>query len=326
MIKHIWISFAVLVLAGMFLSTPLAAIPSDPKLEARISVNEVVRSTAISPDGKIAGVLKNNKIGIWSIADGHQIQMIEFGVDHPVFCDFLDNGTHLLAGLSNGKIQLHDVQTGKVLRSLDNGASPQVMRVSKDGKWLAAAGGDREVHLWDLAAGKMGHRLALELGEAMDLAFSPDGKMLAGSSEDTNIYVWDTNTGAVKNVVRDLSLTTFGLAFQPDGKWLFAGSGDYSIHVIDAGSGKVARNFPAQKMPVIALAMAPDGKSVAAVYRDANEPFGSTPIVLWSTESGELLKKNDSPELKANGGGFLSDGRLVYSTMNGKELQVWSLR
>jgi WD40 repeat protein len=326
MTKRRWIFSAGFLLAGIFSSIPVAAIPSDPKLEAKISVNDVVNSTAISLDGKIAGVLKSNKIGVWSIADAHQIQMIEFGVEQPVFCDFLDNGTHLLVGLSNGKIQLHDAQTGKVLRSLDNGAPPWLVRVSKDNKFLAAVGGDREVYLWDLATGKMAHRLALELGGAMDLAFSPDGRMLAGASEDTNIYVWDTNTGVTKNVVRDLSLATFGLAFLPDGKWLFAGGGDYALHVIDPSSGKVTRNFPVQKMPVIALAMSPDGKSIAAVYRDANEPFGKTPILLWSTESGELLKKNDSPELKANGGGFLSDGRLVYSTMSGKELLVWSLR
>ncbi len=326
MTKRCWISFAGLVLAGISLTIPLAAVASEPKLETKIAVNEEVRFTAISLDGKIAGVLKSNKVGIWSLVDGRQIQMLEFGAEPTVFVDFADNGMHLLVGLRNGKIQLHDAQTGKVLRSLDNGAPPEVVRVSRDGKLLAAAGGDREVHLWDLTTGKMAHRLALELGGAMDLAFSPDGSMLAGSSPDTNIYVWDTGTGAVKNVVRELSLSTFGLAFVPDGKWLFAGSGDYALHVIDAGSGKIARSLPAQKMPVIALAMAPDGKSLVAVYRDANDPFGHTPILLWGTESGEVLKKNDSPELKANGGGFLSDGRLVYSTMNGKELQVWSLR
>ncbi len=326
MTKRCRFSFAGPFITGIFLSIPLAITASEPKLETKIAVTEEVRFTAISLDGKIAGVLKSNKIGIWSLADGQQIQLIEFGVDQPVFFDFLDNGTHLLVGLGNGVIQLHDLQTGKVLRSLDNGAPPGVLRVSRDGKLLAAAGGDGEVHLWDLATGKLAHRLALELGGAMDLAFSPDGRMLAGSSEDTNIYVWDTKSGAVKNVVRELSLSTFGLAFAPDGKWLFAGGGDYAIHIIDAGSGKVARSFPAQKMPVIALAIAPDGKSIVAVYRDANEPFGNTPILLWSTESGELLKKNDSRELKANGCGFLSDGRVVYSRMNGKELQVWSLR
>lgn len=31
-------------------------------------------------------------------------------------------------------------------------------------------------------------------------------------------------------------------------------------------------------------------------------------------------------ELRANGGSFLSDGRMVYFTENGKELRVWSLR
>src|SRR5260370_15712900 len=79
-------------------------------------------------------------------------------------------------------------------------------------------------------------------------------------------------------------------------------------------------------MAVIAPAMAPDGKSLVAVYRDANDPFGHTPILLWGTESGEVLKKNDSPELKANGGGFLSHRRVVYFTLNGKEFPVWSLR
>src|SRR5260370_13296732 len=218
--------FSGFVLAGIFLSVPPTVIASEPKLETKIVVNEEMRFTAISPDGKIAGALRGDKIGIWSIADGQQIQMIELGVEQPAFFNFLDNGTHLLVALRNGTIQLHDVQTGKVLRSLDNGAEPRVVRVSKDGRLLAAAGWDREVRLWDLATGKLAHRLALELGPANNLAFSPDGRMLAGSSEDTNIYVWDTNTGAVKNVVRDLLLTTFGLAFAPDGKWLFAGSGD----------------------------------------------------------------------------------------------------
>jgi len=324
--KHFGVSFAGLVLAGILPTFPFASAASEPKLETKIAVNEEVGFTAFSPDGKIAGVLKSNKIGIWSVADGRQIRVVEFGAERPEFVDFLDNGAQLVVGLRNGKIQLHDVETGKILRSLDNGAPPGVVRVSRDGKLLAAAGGDREVHLWDLATGKLVHKLGLELGGAADLAFSPDGATLAGSSEDTNIYVWDTRTGVVKNVVRELLLTTFGLAFAPDGKWLYGGSGDYAIHVIDAGSGKIAKSFPAQKAPVIALAVSPDGKRVMAVYRDANEPNGNTPILLWSTESGQVLRKSDSAELRANGGSFLSDGRMVYSTASGNELRVWSLR
>src|SRR5260370_22760105 len=143
--------FSGFVLAGIFLSVPPTVTASERKLETKIVVNEEMRFTGISPDGKIAGALKGNKIGIWSIADGQQIQMIELGVEQPVFFDFLDHGTHLLAGLRNGKIQLHDVQTGKVLRALDNGAEPRVVRDSKDGELLAAAGVDREVHRWELA-------------------------------------------------------------------------------------------------------------------------------------------------------------------------------
>jgi len=319
-----------LVLAGILSASAwcaLSASPdSEPRLETKITVNDEVLFTVISPDGKIAAVLKSNKIGIWSIVDAHQFQMLGFGVGQPVFCDFLDNGTRLLVALRSGKIQLHDSQTGKILWSLDNGVPPEVVRVSRDGKWLAAAGRDREVLLWDLTTGKLAHRLGLELGSAMDLAFSPDATMLAGSSNDTNIYVWDTRSGELKHVVRDLLMTTFGLAFAPDGKWLYAGNGDHAVYVIDGVTGKVAKSFAAQKYPVLAISLSPDGQRIAAVYRDANDPQGHTPMMLWSAASAQMLQKVDSPGVTANGGGFLNDGRLLYSSTSGKEMMVWSLR
>src|SRR5260370_37590517 len=95
---------AGLVLAGIFLSVPLAVVASEPKLETKIAVNEVMRFTAISPDGKIAGALRGDRIGIGSIADGQQIHVIELGGEQPAFFDFLDNGTHLLVTLLNRTI------------------------------------------------------------------------------------------------------------------------------------------------------------------------------------------------------------------------------
>ncbi len=319
-----------LVLAGILSASAWcassASADSEPRLETRIAVGDEVLFTAISPDGKIAAVLKGNKIAICWIANGRLIQTLDFGPAQPVFVDFFDNGTRLVAGLPSGKIQLHDVATGKVLQSLENEASPAVVRISGDGKLMAASGRNGEVHLWDLATGKLAHRLALELGSAMDLAFSPDATMLAGSSNDTNIYVWDTRSGELKHVVRDLLMTTFGLAFAPDGKWLYAGNGDHAVYVIDGLTGKVAKSFAAQKYPVLAISLSPDGQRIAAVYRDANDPQGHTPMMLWSAASAQMLQKVDSPGVTANGGGFLSDGRLLYSTTSGKEMMVWSLR
>src|SRR5882724_3437909 len=108
---------------------------------------------------------------------------------------------------------------------------------------------------------------------------------------------------------------------------MLAGSSeDTNIYVWDTRTGAVKNVVRELLLTTFGLAISPDGKSVMAVYRDANEPHGNTPILLWSTESGQVLRKSDSPELRANGGGFLSDGRMVYSTANGNELRVWSLR
>src|SRR5437899_10597196 len=108
--KRCRFSFACPVLAGIFLSIPLAVIASEPKLETKIAVNEEVHFTAISPDGKIAGTMKGNKIGIWSIADAHQIQMIEFGAERTVFFDLLEYGTYLQVGLLSSQDEAHNAQ------------------------------------------------------------------------------------------------------------------------------------------------------------------------------------------------------------------------
>jgi WD40 repeat protein len=319
-------------MAGILLGAPFAPIPSEaaanaePRLESKIAVNDEVVSTAFSPDGKIAAILKNNKIGIWSAANGQPIQMLEFGTEQPAFVDFLNDGKQLLAGFRNGAIQLRDVQTGKALRTLENGAPARIVRVSRDGKLLATTGANHEIALWDFANGKLLRRIEPNLGDIEDLAFSPDGALLASSADDTDIYLWDTKTGQKKAVVSDLPLTAFALAFAPDGKRLFTGGGDGAIHVIDTASEKLARSFTAEKYSIFWLSVSPDGRSLAAVYQDGNDPKGNTPIVTWNTESGQVLQRFDAATMMSNGSGFASDGRLFYSTSNGKELQVWSLR
>lgn len=320
------LALAVLVLAVTFSwAARPATEDSGPRLESKIAVNNEVRFTAFSPDGKIAGVLKSNKIGLWSITDGQQIQMLDFRTEQPVFADFLDEGKQLLVGFDNGQIQLLEAQTGKRVRSLENGAPAWIVRVSGDGKLMATTGANREIEVWDFAAGKVLYRTAPNLGDIEDLAFSPDGGTLASSADDTNVYLWDTKTGQQKAIVSNLLLTTFGLVYAPDGKSLYAGSGDRTIHVIEAASGKVTRGFPAQKYPVVALSMSPDGQRIAAVYRDANEPNGDTPVLLWNAKLGEVLQRVDAPGVKANGCRFLSNGRLLYSTTSSKEIMVWSL-
>ncbi len=59
------------------------------------------------------------------------------------------------------------------------------------GRWIASAGEDSVVKIWDSRTGKEVATFRGHTGLVTTLAFSPDGKRLYSGSRDTTVMVWD---------------------------------------------------------------------------------------------------------------------------------------
>src|SRR5256885_477237 len=66
---------------------------------------------------------------------------------------------------------------------------------SPDGQWLASAGADTTVRLWEVKTGRQVRVLRGHSNMVLAVAFSPDGRWLATSSLDKTARIWEASTG-----------------------------------------------------------------------------------------------------------------------------------
>ncbi|MFW6690142.1 WD40 repeat domain-containing serine/threonine protein kinase [Streptomyces sp. MAR4 CNX-425] len=195
-------------------------------------------SLAFTPDGRTLAFGTEATITLWDAASHERVATLVdpvgrvdvSGTGALTGLVFTRDGRTLIASTNTGKLRFWDVRRRKVtatVRGAQAGEGPDSLRLSPDGRMLAAFTGDG-LKVWRPADRKEITTLA---ATGSSLAFSPDSTLLAVAETGGDIGLWSTATwkpggsldGRHTRTDGDASAKPSSLSFSPDGK-LVAGA------------------------------------------------------------------------------------------------------
>jgi WD40 repeat protein/energy-coupling factor transporter ATP-binding protein EcfA2 len=196
-----------------------------------------IKAMALREDGNLLTAGNDGKINTWDQKAGQISNSIELKFKSPInYISFSKNGNMVFTGHENKTVCLWDVakEPGKALATELKGFKGYVndIKISPDGKIVAAVGRDSLLIIWDLSTAKIKNTYNLKsLSRA--LLFLPDGSSIVTANDDGSIKKIELSDGNIKELSGPTNGTPLSLAMAPNKKTIIAGFSSGKIKLYD---------------------------------------------------------------------------------------------
>jgi WD40 repeat protein len=189
--------------------------------------------------------------------------------------------------------------------------------VHTDEPWVAVAGDDHLVSVWNADTGQRILVLPGPKDWVRTVQFSPRGNVLAAGADGGVIYLWSLPDGILLGQIPVTpARAVYAVAFEPGGKRLFAVGYGEDLYVIDMASQTVVRRLACPAADMRAVAHAPQGSLLAAAGRDGV-------IRIWDLETYQVVTDVAEHKRRVRGLQFSPSGDVLASADEGGEIRVW---
>ncbi len=206
---------------------------------------DVVNDVAISRNGDMFASCgftgTDRSIRVWDTKTCKMIRTLSVDSGRFQSLAFSPVSDHLVSGSSDGWVRFWDpLKDDNALYEVRHGPPISVVRVSRDGKLVLAAGKSRPVRIWDFESKSLAAEIPTGQSGAVDVRFAPDGESIVFVSPEGLIRCGDIETGAIIRVLNpDYSSGTRieTLALSDDGETIVTGSYQGSLNIWSAADG-----------------------------------------------------------------------------------------
>jgi WD40 repeat protein len=220
---------------------------------------------------------------------------------HPVTAMAANPWAPLLAVASHERILLYHTETLKLLGVLPFPERiPYVLKFSRNGKWLLAAGGRGafagKVVLYDVVSGKRITEIGDEADVVLAADISPNHKLVALGGPGKLVKIFDTQTGQLRQSIKKHTDWVTAMEFSPDGNLLATGDRNGGAFVWEADTGGIVFTLGDHKDAITEISWRADSQMVATASEDGR-------VIQWFAEDGfptrTLTGPNDSKAVGA---------------------------
>jgi WD40 repeat protein/DNA-binding SARP family transcriptional activator len=241
---------------------------------------------------------------------------------------FSPDGSRLGSTGEDGKLNVWDPSTGRLVSSLAASGHASGPSFSADGSLVAAAWGEPtdQVRVLDLSTRRV---VSTVRAAAIDTSLSPDGKRVAvarWSSGGEVGGVFDVSTGQQAFALRGpnccASPKNRGISWSPDGR-LVAASSEGTARVWDAETGTVQYRLRGHSGFILSVAWSPDSSRLVTGSSD-----GTAKVWEIGSRDGPERWSLSAQETKSGivGVAFSPDGtRVMAGDASSSAVQVWDL-
>jgi WD40 repeat protein len=239
------------------------------------------------------------------------------------------DGAVMLTGSPDNSLSaslgLWDVNTGKVIREMNQGSPIKGLRFSPTGDRFIACSADGLAIIWETKSGRRLTTLKGHTAEVLCVEFSPDGRRVLTGSYDSTVRIWDAATGReVTSPLRHQGEVSHA-SFSHDGKKVATAARDGTARIWDAETGIPLVDWMQHRDTVQTVQFDPTDRRL--VTRDQSG------FRLWDTDTGEAVTVHypspvtggvglDSPTMRDT---FSPDGRCVFLGCSMNAAALWDI-